>query len=162
WYSGTYDHRVWRTGLPVRSAVLKPHAASSPSMYNHSMATLTTERGRSSYQLSLTWGMKETFFVFRSDLISLDSNGDAPLHMSARCDFPNRVRLLRLDSQADFNTRNNKGNTPLHEAVDLEIVITVMETIIELRKAGTDIHLVNNDGQAVWDLSPKGSKDPDF
>ncbi|KAJ5294997.1 hypothetical protein N7508_009818 [Penicillium antarcticum] len=24
--SGTYDHRVWRTGLPVRSAVLKPHA----------------------------------------------------------------------------------------------------------------------------------------
>ncbi len=22
--SGTYDHRVWRTGLPVRSAVLKP------------------------------------------------------------------------------------------------------------------------------------------
>ena len=23
---GTYDHRVWRTGLPVRSAVLKPHA----------------------------------------------------------------------------------------------------------------------------------------
>ena len=25
-YSSTYDHRVWRTGLPVRSAVLKPHA----------------------------------------------------------------------------------------------------------------------------------------
>ncbi|KAJ5724867.1 hypothetical protein N7493_006595 [Penicillium malachiteum] len=24
--SNTYDHRVWRTGLPVRSAVLKPHA----------------------------------------------------------------------------------------------------------------------------------------
>ena len=24
--SCTYDHRVWRTGLPVRSAVLKPHA----------------------------------------------------------------------------------------------------------------------------------------
>ena len=24
--SSTYDHRVWRTGLPVRSAVLKPHA----------------------------------------------------------------------------------------------------------------------------------------
>ena len=24
--TGTYDHRVWRTGLPVRSAVLKPHA----------------------------------------------------------------------------------------------------------------------------------------
>jgi hypothetical protein len=23
---GTYDHRVWRTGLPVRSAVLKPHS----------------------------------------------------------------------------------------------------------------------------------------
>ena len=22
----TYDHRVWKTGLPVRSAVLKPHA----------------------------------------------------------------------------------------------------------------------------------------
>jgi hypothetical protein len=22
--SNTYDHRVWRTGLPVRSAVLKP------------------------------------------------------------------------------------------------------------------------------------------
>jgi len=21
----TYDHKVWRTGLPVRSAVLKPH-----------------------------------------------------------------------------------------------------------------------------------------
>ena len=21
-----YDHRVWKTGLPVRSAVLKPHA----------------------------------------------------------------------------------------------------------------------------------------
>jgi hypothetical protein len=21
----TYDHRVWKTGLPVRSAVLKPH-----------------------------------------------------------------------------------------------------------------------------------------
>ncbi|KAJ5624634.1 iron-sulfur cluster assembly accessory protein Isa2 [Penicillium lagena] len=26
--SSTCDHRVWRTGLPVRSAVLKPHAAS--------------------------------------------------------------------------------------------------------------------------------------
>ncbi|KUM56598.1 hypothetical protein ACN42_g10609 [Penicillium freii] len=25
-YLGTYDHRVWKTGLPVRSAVLKPHA----------------------------------------------------------------------------------------------------------------------------------------
>ena len=25
-YPGTYDHRVWKTGLPVRSAVLKPHA----------------------------------------------------------------------------------------------------------------------------------------
>src|SRR3954471_24035589 len=25
-HSATYDHRVWRTGLPVRSAVLKPHA----------------------------------------------------------------------------------------------------------------------------------------
>ncbi|KAJ5395272.1 uncharacterized protein N7487_009575 [Penicillium crustosum] len=24
--SATYDHRVWKTGLPVRSAVLKPHA----------------------------------------------------------------------------------------------------------------------------------------
>ncbi|OJJ80659.1 hypothetical protein ASPGLDRAFT_1501371 [Aspergillus glaucus CBS 516.65] len=24
--ASTYDHRVWRTGLPVRSAVLKPHA----------------------------------------------------------------------------------------------------------------------------------------
>ena len=24
--SHTYDHRVWKTGLPVRSAVLKPHA----------------------------------------------------------------------------------------------------------------------------------------
>jgi hypothetical protein len=24
--SNTYDHRVWKTGLPVRSAVLKPHA----------------------------------------------------------------------------------------------------------------------------------------
>ncbi|KUM62192.1 hypothetical protein ACN42_g4918 [Penicillium freii] len=23
---GTYDHKVWKTGLPVRSAVLKPHA----------------------------------------------------------------------------------------------------------------------------------------
>lgn len=22
----TYDHRVWKTGLPVRSAILKPHA----------------------------------------------------------------------------------------------------------------------------------------
>jgi hypothetical protein len=25
-YSSTYDHRVWKIGLPVRSAVLKPHA----------------------------------------------------------------------------------------------------------------------------------------
>ena len=25
-YNDTYDHRVWKTGLPVRSAVLKPHA----------------------------------------------------------------------------------------------------------------------------------------
>lgn len=25
-YPSTYDHRVWKTGLPVRSAVLKPHA----------------------------------------------------------------------------------------------------------------------------------------
>ena len=24
-YPHTYDHRVWRTGLPVHSAVLKPH-----------------------------------------------------------------------------------------------------------------------------------------
>ena len=24
--SSTFDHRVWKTGLPVRSAVLKPHA----------------------------------------------------------------------------------------------------------------------------------------
>jgi hypothetical protein len=24
--SSTYDHRVWKTGLPVRSAILKPHA----------------------------------------------------------------------------------------------------------------------------------------
>ena len=25
-FPSTYDHRVWKTGLPVRSAVLKPHA----------------------------------------------------------------------------------------------------------------------------------------
>ncbi|KAJ5138772.1 uncharacterized protein N7515_003620 [Penicillium bovifimosum] len=25
-FLSTYDHRVWKTGLPVRSAVLKPHA----------------------------------------------------------------------------------------------------------------------------------------
>ena len=25
--ASTYDHRVWKTGLPVRSAVLKPHAS---------------------------------------------------------------------------------------------------------------------------------------
>jgi hypothetical protein len=25
-FMSTYDHRVWKTGLPVRSAVLKPHA----------------------------------------------------------------------------------------------------------------------------------------
>jgi hypothetical protein len=25
-FRSTYDHRVWKTGLPVRSAVLKPHA----------------------------------------------------------------------------------------------------------------------------------------
>src|SRR5438034_5247810 len=25
-FPATYDHRVWNTGLPVRSAVLKPHA----------------------------------------------------------------------------------------------------------------------------------------
>ncbi|KAJ5275262.1 L-lysine 2-3-aminomutase, partial [Penicillium chrysogenum] len=25
-YPDTYDHRVWKIGLPVRSAVLKPHA----------------------------------------------------------------------------------------------------------------------------------------
>src|SRR5438034_10902641 len=25
-FPATYDHRVWKTGLPVRSAVLKPHA----------------------------------------------------------------------------------------------------------------------------------------
>ncbi|KOS46506.1 hypothetical protein ACN38_g2513 [Penicillium nordicum] len=24
--TNTYDHRVWKIGLPVRSAVLKPHA----------------------------------------------------------------------------------------------------------------------------------------
>jgi hypothetical protein len=25
-WSCKYDHRVWRTGLPVRSAVLEPHS----------------------------------------------------------------------------------------------------------------------------------------
>ncbi|KOS48517.1 hypothetical protein ACN38_g472 [Penicillium nordicum] len=25
-FTSTYDHRVWKIGLPVRSAVLKPHA----------------------------------------------------------------------------------------------------------------------------------------
>ncbi|RDK44405.1 hypothetical protein M752DRAFT_264309 [Aspergillus phoenicis ATCC 13157] len=29
--TGTYDHRVWKIGLPVRSAVLKPHAESKVS-----------------------------------------------------------------------------------------------------------------------------------
>ncbi|KAJ5788139.1 hypothetical protein N7457_003129, partial [Penicillium paradoxum] len=41
----TYDHRVWKTGLPVRSAVLKPHAGelvvgwvttSESSLFTHS------------------------------------------------------------------------------------------------------------------------------
>ncbi|KAJ5946423.1 hypothetical protein N7454_003262 [Penicillium verhagenii] len=82
-----------------------------------------------------------------SDPNEKDNDGGTPLHMEARWGFTYGVRLLRLDSQADFNARNKKGNTPFHEAVDIEIGVTDMETIIELRKAGTDLHLVNNNGQ---------------
>jgi ankyrin repeat protein len=82
-----------------------------------------------------------------------DINGDTPLHMAARSGFPNGVYLLRLDNRADFTVRNSRGNTPLHEAVDHEIGFTCDDTIIELRKGGADLTLVNYKGQTVWDLA---------
>ena len=52
--SPTYDHRVWKTGLPVRSAVLKPHAGRLVAWW------VTTSESRLLYVLPLFF----FFFVF--------------------------------------------------------------------------------------------------
>ncbi|KAJ5909670.1 hypothetical protein N7504_004313 [Penicillium tannophilum] len=88
-----------------------------------------------------------------SDPNHKDGNGDTPLHMAARSGFSNGIYLLRLDGRIDFAARNSRGNTPLHEAVDLENCVTHDEVIIELRKGGADLTLMNHKGQAVWDLA---------
>lgn len=88
-----------------------------------------------------------------SDPNHKDVNGDTPLHMAARSGFSNGIYLLRLDGRIDFAARNSRGNTPLHEAVDPENCVTYGSVIIELRKGGADLTLVNHKGQAVWDLA---------
>lgn len=58
---GTYDHRVWKTGLPVRSAVLKPHAGRLV------VGWVTTSESRLLYVLFCFW----TFFPFFLLYVSL-------------------------------------------------------------------------------------------
>lgn len=91
---------------------------------------------------------------------SKDENGDTPLHISARSAYVVGVRILRKDGRADFLERNNRGNTPMHEAMRGQAnPDSIEKTIWELRRAGTDLNLVNNLGQTVWDLA---RHDPDM
>ncbi|KAJ5232880.1 hypothetical protein N7468_005836 [Penicillium chermesinum] len=100
----TYDHRVWRTGLPVRSAVLKPHAgqlvlwwrlreitdpSSSPSAtkeenpYNHLRITVTSGGCHGfQYIMSLESAAKidpeeDTVFEGEAEGAEADARGEA-------------------------------------------------------------------------------------
>ncbi|KUM56021.1 hypothetical protein ACN42_g11209 [Penicillium freii] len=63
----TYDHRVWKTGLPVRSAVLKPHAGelvvgwvttSESSLLYVLLFVFLSCRGRADRLKSIYWMVK--------------------------------------------------------------------------------------------------------
>jgi len=45
-----------------------------------------------------------------------DSNGDTPLHLAIAANKANSVRFL-LSLNAELNTHNNLGRTPLHTCV---------------------------------------------
>ncbi|KAL2872481.1 hypothetical protein BJX67DRAFT_369142 [Aspergillus lucknowensis] len=105
-YPGTYDHRVWKTGLPVRSAVLKPHAgwlvvwwrlreitnpSSSPSTtreenpYHHLRITVTSGGCHGfQYLMSLEAASKidtEEDTIFEADPSEEGSSGNAKVVM---------------------------------------------------------------------------------
>ena len=63
----TYDHRVWKTGLPVRSAVLKPHAGELV------VGWVTTSESSLLY-----------VFVF-VHIVNIDNNGRPALSCLFRC-----------------------------------------------------------------------------
>lgn len=106
----------------------------------------------------------EALLLAGSDPNCKDINGDTPLHLAARSGSPDSVCFLRLNSQADFTARNNRGNTPLHEAVAAGIETTdwQKDTIIELRKGNNDLTLTNNDGETVLDLALQYPEDSHF
>lgn len=88
-----------------------------------------------------------------SDPDSKDINGETPLHMAARAGFSWGVRILTAGGLTDIIAKNNNGNTALHLAVLSGRGEMGDETIKELRKAGIDSSLVNNDGQSAMDLA---------
>ncbi|KUM61733.1 hypothetical protein ACN42_g5389 [Penicillium freii] len=88
-----------------------------------------------------------------SDPDSKDINGETPLHMAARAGFSWGVRILAAGGLTDIIAKNNDGNTALHLAVLSGRGDMGDETIKELRKAGMDSSLVNNDGQSAMDLA---------
>ncbi|KAJ5171035.1 uncharacterized protein N7500_003818 [Penicillium coprophilum] len=88
-----------------------------------------------------------------SDTDSRDINGETPLYQAARAGFYGVLRMLLADSRADFMAKNNHGNTALHLAVLSGRREKGDEMIREVRKAGIDCSMVNNDGQTAMDIA---------
>ncbi|KAJ5801684.1 L-lysine 2-3-aminomutase [Penicillium psychrosexuale] len=79
----TYDHRVWKTGLPVRSAVLKPHAGelvvgwvttSESSLFSRTGRYFFTEISnpdiRAGYYISILYTIVLSYSIFLSCTMS--------------------------------------------------------------------------------------------
>ncbi|CAL8108602.1 unnamed protein product [Orchesella dallaii] len=106
--------------------------------------------------------LKNLSFLFSKHyqlINSLDKFKNTPLHLASEREFNGKqIHLIKflLHSQANVNSKNNNGDTPLHLLVIKEPFPPNIIDIIEiLLQSGADKHVRNNDGKTFSNLAHK-------
>lgn len=86
-----------------------------------------------------------------NDVDERDFEGIAALHMAARCGREDAVSIL-VECGADFNIRDDQGETPLHFASTGKVAKILLES-------GADIEAKNNNGQTPLHLAASRIRD---
>lgn len=89
-----------------------------------------------------------------ADVNVTDVNGDTPIHFAAR--FGNEVLFkLLLKPEANINSKNNQGCTPVHCLVWSTISGVVSDLKTNLMSLGIQVNLENNSGDTALHLAAK-------